>query len=182
MAEESMSPKPEDLPDDDLPQVINLIDSQSEKVQAEMVRASRSYIGSLNADETDLHQGVALDVNAHNLSANTSWIGVSQSTSASVKNSLLVATRADQIQLEGSLAGGIYSESASLGEGSQAGILVTGKVSGQNIRTVVLVARQVEGPVETMIDTRQVALASVLTGIACGAILLLGQFLFRRKN
>jgi hypothetical protein len=182
MAEESMSPKSDDLQEDELPQVINLIDSQSEKIEADMVRASRSYIGSLNADETELHQGVALNVNAHNLNANSSLVGVSQSTSTQIKNSLVVATRAEQIQLDGSLAGGIYSENTHLGEGSQTGILVAGKVTGENIRTVVLVARQVEGSVQTMLDTRQVALASVLAGIGCGLILLLGQFLFRRKK
>jgi hypothetical protein len=86
------------------------------------------------------------------------------------------------MELNNSLIGGIYTDNASLGEGAQTGILVGGKVSGEQIRTVFLVARQVEGQVETSLDTRQVALASVLTGVACGAVLLLGQFLFRRKN
>jgi len=177
-----MSPKSEDLHSDDLPQVINLVDSQTERIEAEMVRASRSYIGGLNSEETELHQGIAVDVNTHNLNANTSVVGVSQSNSVNGTNSLLVATRAGQIQLDGCLAGGIYSEHATLGEGSRTGILVTGNVTAGNIRTVMLVARNVEGQVETMVDTRQVALASVLAGIGCGAILLLGRFLFRHKK
>jgi hypothetical protein len=181
MTEENMSPKSE-VPEESMPEVVNLVDSQADKIEADLVRATRSYVGSLNAEETELHQAVALDVNAHNLNASSSFLGVSQSSVMSGKNSIIVAARADSMELNNSLAGGIYSETASLGPGAQAGILVSGQVSGESIRTVVLVARNVEGTVQTMLDTRQVALASALAGAACGLVLLAGQFLFRRKK
>jgi len=176
-----MSPKSE-LPEEGLPEVVNLIDSQAEKVEADLVRASRSYVGYLTAEETELHQAVALNVNAHNLNANTSLLGISQSISTSSNNSILLAARAERMELKGSLTGGIYADNASLADGARAGILVSGKVSGEQVRSVILVARQVEGPVETMLDTRQVALASILAGFACGLVVLLGQFLFRHKK
>jgi hypothetical protein len=40
----------------------------------------------------------------------------------------------------------------------------------------------VEGPVETMLETRQVLLASVLAGAACGVVIMLGRLLFRHKK
>ncbi len=176
-----MSPKSESI-EEAQPEVVNLIDSQADLIEADLVRTSRSYVGSLHAEEVELHQAVALDVDAQNLNANTSVIGVVQAASVTTTNSLLVAARAERLEINNSLTGGVYADNTILAEGSQTGILVTGKASGEQIRTVVLVARQVDGPVETMLDTRQVALASVLAGVACGIVILLGQFLFRRKN
>lgn len=176
-----MSPKSEMI-EDNQPEIVNLVDSQAELVEADLVRASRSYLGSLHAEEVELHQAVAVEADAQSLNANTSAIGVIQATSASINNSFVLAGRAEHLDINNSLTGAIYADNTTLGQGSQAGILVTGKASGEQIRTVVLVARQVDGPVETMLTTRQVVLASVLTGVACGTIMLLGQFFFRRKK
>lgn len=181
MTEESMSPKSEMI-EEDHPEVVNLIDSQADLVEADLVRTNRSYVGSLHAEEVELHQAVAMDTDAHNLNANMSAIGVVQAGSVYAKDSLLLAARAEHLEINNSLTGGIYAENTILGEGSQAGVLVTGKASGEKIRTVVLIARQVEGTVDTTLDTRQVALASVLTGISFGLVMLLGQFLFRRRK
>ena len=176
-----MSPKPEII-EENQPEVVNLIDSQADLIEADLVRTSRSYVGNLHAEEVELYQAIAMDVDAQILNANTSAIGIAQATSVSATNSLLLAARGEQLEINNSLTGGIYADNTNLGEGSQTGILVTGKASGEQIRSVVLIARQVEGSVQTMLDTRQVALASVLTGVACGIVILLGQFLFRRKN
>jgi hypothetical protein len=176
-----MSPKSE-LPEEGLPEVVNLIDSQAEKIEADLVRSSRSYIGNLTANESDMNQAVALNVNAHELNANTSILGVSQSVTSSSDNSILLASRAKRMELKNSLVGGVYADNANLAEGARTGILVSGKVSGEQIHTVFLVARHVEGPVETMLETRQVVLASVLAGVACGVVIMLGKLLFRHKK
>jgi len=181
MTEESMSPKSEMI-EEDQPEVVNLIDSQADLIEADLVRTSRSYVGSLHAEEVELYQAIAMDVDAQNLNANMSALGVVQAASVSSTDSLLLAARADRLEINNSLTGGIYADNAILGQGSQVGVLVTGKASGEQIRTVVLIARQVDGPVETMLDNRQVALASVLTGVVCGMVILVGQFLFRRKK
>lgn len=176
-----MSPKSE-LTEVNQPEVVNLIDSQADRIEADLVRTSRSYVSNLHAEEVEFHQAAAMDVDAQILNANTSAIGIVQAASVSATNCLLLAARGERLEINNSLTGAIYADSTNLGEGSQTGILVTGNVSGEQIRSVVLIARQVDGSVQTMIDTRQVALASVLTGVACGIVLLLGQFLFRRKN
>jgi len=176
-----MSPKSEMI-EEDQPEVVNLIDSQADLIEADLVRTSRSYVGSLHAEEVELYQAIAMDVDAQNLNANMSALGVVQAASVSSTDSLLLAARADRLEINNSLTGGIYADNAILGQGSQVGVLVTGKASGEQIRTVVLIARQVDGPVETMLDNRQVALASVLTGVVCGMVILVGQFLFRRKK
>lgn len=169
-------------PMEEIPQVINLTGSQAEQVQADLVRASRSYIGRVNADEADLHQSIAVDADVQTMNANASLVGVSQAITTRAGNSAIIAGRTEQLELSSSVAGGIYAASATLKDGSQAGILVSGDVRADSVRTVVLVARQVQGPVQTMLDTRQVALGSLIAGIAGGAVMLLGYFLFRKKK
>lgn len=176
-----MSPKSEPT-EEGLPEVVNLIDSQAERVEADLVRTSRSYIGNLSAEESDMEQAVALNVNAHELNANTSILGVSQSVTSSIDNSILLAARAERIEIKNSLVGGVYADSSSFADSARTGILVSGKVTGEQIRSVFLVARHVEGPVETMLETRQVLLASVLAGAACGMVIMLGKLLFRHKK
>jgi hypothetical protein len=178
---ETMSPRSEML-EESQPEVVNLIDSQADLIEADLVRTSRSYVGSLNAEEVELHQAAAMDVKAHTLNANSSVMGLSHATINNTRNSIVLAARSDHMDLGNSLTGAIYAENVTLAEGSQTGILVTGNATGEKIRTVVLVARQVNGPVETMLNTRQVVLASVLTGVTSGILLLLGQILFRRKK
>jgi hypothetical protein len=176
-----MSPKSE-TNEEDRPEVVNLVDSQAEKIEADLVRTSRSYIGSLSSEESEMHQAFAMNINAHNLNAGTSILAVSQSVTSTSNNSLVVAARAERMEMKNSLVGGFYADSATLADGSQTGILVSSRVSGEQIRSVFLVARQVEGPVETMLDTRQVAMASVLAGLACGLVIVLGKFFFRHKK
>ena len=171
-----------ETPLEERPQVVNLAGSQAEQVEADLVRASRSYVGRVNAEEADLHQSIAINVDVHTMNTNASLVGLSQATSTQANNSAIIAGRADHLELRNSVAAGIYAASTTLSENSQTGILVSGDVKADQVRTVVLVARQVQGPVQTMLDTRQVALGSLIAGIAGGAVMLLGYFLFRHKK
>jgi hypothetical protein len=46
---------------------------------------------------------------------------------------------------------------------------------------VILLAREVNGPVETVFDTRGAALAGLIGGIAVGMVLFAGKLLSRRR-
>ncbi|MFC2064123.1 hypothetical protein ACFLXB_03390 [Chloroflexota bacterium] len=175
-----MSPEDE-IREGDNPEIVNMIDSQVEKVEADLVRTSRTYVNTLNAEEVDLYQSGSVNTKAEIFHANSSLLGLSQGESADINNSILLAGRAVELEAKNSAIGGIYSENTNLGENTKSGILVSGNVTGEKINSVLFVARNVEGNVETILDTRQVALASVLAGIACGAVLMLGKFLFRRR-
>lgn len=167
--------------EDGNPEVVNLVDSQAEKIEADLVRTSRTYVNSLEAEEVDLYQSGSLNVNANRLNANSSFLGLAQGDSAEINNSILLTGKTTELEANNSVIGGIYSENTNIGENTRTGILVSGNVTGSQIQSFMLVARSVQGPVTTSLDTRQVALASILAGISCGAVLLLGKFLFRRK-
>ena len=59
--------------------------------------------------------------------------------------------------------------------------MVSRDVHGENIRTGILISRNVQGNVETSMDTRTAVLTGVVAGAVVGTLLMLGQFLFRRK-
>ena len=160
-----------------LPQVINLTHTQAQQVEAELVRVHQSLVGRVDGGEVDLQQSAALQISAQNISAHTTSIASVQAKSFAMHESAVAVVRATQADLDGR-AGLILAQSARMGAGSRSGLLVSNQVKTEQVRTSVLLARRVEGPVETVMDTRQVLLASLVAGIA----VLLGQFLFRRKS
>jgi hypothetical protein len=48
--------------------------------------------------------------------------------------------------------------------------------------TFVLLAREVNGPVETVLDTRGAVAAGLVAGIAIGLVLFVGGLLTRRRS
>jgi hypothetical protein len=51
----------------------------------------------------------------------------------------------------------------------------------QDSPTVILLAREVHGPVETVLDTRGALLAGLVAGVAIGMVLYVGRLLSRRR-
>ncbi|MFC2028389.1 hypothetical protein ACFLTX_00510 [Chloroflexota bacterium] len=171
----------EAMNEEENPEVVNLVDSQAERIEADLVRTSRTYVNSLDAEEVDLYQSGSLKINSGRTHAESSLLGISQGQSIEINNSILLAGRASEIKTTNSAVGGIIAENVSIGENTNTGVMVGGNVTGEKIRSGILVARHIEGPVETNLDTQQVALASILAGLACGAVIVLGKFLFRRR-
>jgi hypothetical protein len=66
-------------------------------------------------------------------------------------------------------------------QNSAVGYLVGRDVHAENVRTVVLLARNVEGNVTTTLDARGVLIAGLVGGLFSGLMLLLGRFLLRRN-
>jgi len=63
---------------------------------------------------------------------------------------------------------------------SRAGLVVAREVDGGPIRTGVLLAGRVHGPVEAAMDTREAVIAGLAAGAAAGVAFLLGRLLLRR--
>jgi hypothetical protein len=163
------------------PEVVNLVNTQAEHVDAELVRVSHSRVGKMHAEEIDITHSGAVSVSGDTVSGRDSWIGAVQGGHITLNGGGVVALQAEQMTLNGN-AGLCQANQLSMAEGSTVGILSAGKVSAEKVRTVLLLAGKVEGPVETALDTRRVLLASLVAGIATGGVLLLGKFLFRNRN
>ncbi len=163
------------------PEVVNLINTQAELVDAELVRVSNSRVGRMQAEEINITRSGVIGLSGDTVSGRDSWIGAVQGDHVTLNNGGVVALQAEQMTLNGN-AGFVKANQLDMAEGSTVGILSAGKVSAEKVRTVLLLAGKVEGPVETVLDNRRILLASLVAGIATGGVLLLGKFLFRRRD
>jgi len=59
--------------------------------------------------------------------------------------------------------------------------VISREVNGDSVRALVLLARQVNGPIEPVLDSRLVLLASLASGIGIGIVFVIGKFLSRRR-
>jgi hypothetical protein len=163
------------------PEVVNLVNAQAEHVDAELVRVSHSRVSRMRAEEIDVTRSGVIGLSGDTVSGRDSWIGAVQGGQVTLNNGGVVVLQAEQMTLNGN-AGFIQTNQLEMAEGSTVGVLAARKVSAEKVRTILLLAGKVEGPVETTLDTRRILLASLVAGIATGGMLLLGRFLFRRRN
>ena len=89
--------------------------------------------------------------------------------------------RADVIDATECGAGIVVAEDMRL-TGSRAGIAIAGKAHLRDSSTVVLLAREVNGQVETVLDTRGAVVAGLVAGMAAGLVLLAGRLITRRRS
>lgn len=103
-------------------------------------------------------------VHAENVSVEAGAVGFVQAEKASVNGytGLVVAGSADVHH-------------------SAVGYLAAREVHAEDVRTIILFARNVQGNVITTFDTRGVVIAGLVSGLFGGLMLLLGRFLLRRS-
>ncbi len=65
--------------------------------------------------------------------------------------------------------------------GSRTGLSVADRVNMENSSSVILLAREINGPVETVLDTRGALLAGLVSGIGVGLVLTVLRMLTRRR-
>jgi hypothetical protein len=127
----------------------------------------------------DLRDSASFVISADTVNARKSVIGHVEAGNLTLLESNVAASQTNSLELKGR-AGVVVADSAHF-ENGYAGVLVSRDVQGENIRTGLLISRNVTGNVETLLDTRSTILVGVVAGAVVGTILMMGQFLFRRK-
>ena len=87
--------------------------------------------------------------------------------------------QAEKVSVSG-YTGAVVAGSAHVHHG-MAGFVVGREVHVSEARTGVLLARNVQGDVTTILDTRGALIAGLTGGLFAGLMLLLGRVLFRQK-
>ena len=165
---------------DENPQVINLTTTSVEVIEAEMVRLHQSGVQEITADEVELHQSIALDITTAEISTHETALGLVTARDVEMTNSAAGAIRAQNVNVLGS-AGIVLGESVNLGN-TYAGVVAGGDIRSERIESVFLFARNVEGEVQTVVDTRSALIAGLVGGLFAGIIVLVGRIAFRRKS
>ena len=99
----------------------------------------------------------------------------------SLTNGGIGAVQATEVAIANGQAGLVYAESVDLND-SPAGLVIAQRVDGSPVQTKILLAGQVEGPVETVVDTQQVAIIGLLTGAMMGLVLFALNLIMGRKR
>lgn len=171
--------EPEELPEIDSSQVTNISHADVQTVHAELVRMHEADAENIIAQEVELRQSAAGNVKADRFSAHQSAIGMLSAKEASVEESAVGFVQAEKMSA-GGYTGVVVAGSADLQHGMA--VFVAGReVHVNEARTGILLARNVQGNVTTVLDTRGALLAGLVGGLFAGLMLMLGRALFGRK-
>lgn len=145
--------------------VVSLDGGSIETVEAETVRISQGGVERVIASEVGLERGGAGVINAET-------VGLQLSGALTV--------RGDNVTIKDSGAGIVVADKVT-GSNAYLGVTVTNSAELNGGHSVVLLAREVHGNVETILDTRGAMVAGLVAGVAVGVVLLIGGLLIRRR-
>jgi hypothetical protein len=171
--------EPEEMPETDSPQVTNISQAEVKTVRAESVRMYQADAENIIAQEVELQQSAAANVKADHFSAHLSAIAMVNAKEMSSESSAVGFVQAEKMSA-GGYTGVVLAGSAEIQHGMA--VLVAGReVQVNEARTGVLLARNIQGNVTTLLDTRGALIAGLVGGLFAGLMLMLGRVLFGRK-
>jgi hypothetical protein len=156
--------EPEKHQEDLLADVIRLDGGSIQQVEAEIVNIHQGGANRISADSVEIKQGAAIVVDAGSILMQQSATGFAQGSTIIIEDGSAAAVYGQDIQVNTSRIGLMASRHANL----------------QNSRSVILLAGEIHGNVETVMDTRQAVLAGLISGMAVGLVLFVGSLLRRR--
>jgi hypothetical protein len=162
--------------------VVNLSQTMANTVKAELVRISQGGAQKIIATEVELKQGGASHIEAQQVKLVQGGAGSIQAASVQVSEGGVGIVQAETVALTQTGVAVLYSQAVEAQADIQAGLLFARQASAKKIETKLLLAGNVEGQVETVMDTRQALLAGLGAGLMVGTLLLVGQLLAHRKS
>lgn len=171
------------VPEDDeieIPQVVNLSNVNVENVRAELVRASQSNIRNLEAEEADVNGIIVGAATAGKFSGRRVAIAAVNAQQADLRESYVGGVRGESILVSGKTAMMVAN---TINAPEAKSVIVAGaQINAENIRAGLLIGRNINGNVQTLVDGRAALAAGVLGGLIAGLVILAGKSLSRRKK
>ncbi|MCL4260404.1 MAG: hypothetical protein KJZ52_07240 [Anaerolineales bacterium] len=171
--------EPEELPEFESSQATNIMHADVQSVHAERVQMHQADAETITADEVELHQSAAGNVKATLVHARQSALGAVRAENVSVEQSAAGFVQAENVSTD-SCVGVLAAGNVEIQHGA-VGYMTAHEVRAENVRTTLLLARNVQGDVTTILDARGALIAGLVGGLFGGLMLLLGRFLLRRN-
>lgn len=146
-------------------ELISLEGGTIESVEADSVQINQGGARSIVAKDVELNRGSAITIQADNVEMHSSAAFVAQAESINAQDTNFFSSLGDVAAIKESRVGVVVAKEASL----------------ENSTSVILLARQVHGSVDTVLDTRGAALAGIVAGISVGLVIFVGNLLSRRR-
>lgn len=167
-------------PELDQPQVTELSEEQLRDVHAQAIDMHQSAAQSISASDVNMAQSAAGALKATNVNAHQAALGAVEAVQVLSEQSLIGAVQAEKASISG-FTGSVAAGTAEV-HYSVVGAVVGNEVHvADQTRTVLLVSRNVQGNVTTLMDTRGALIAGLLAGLFSGMMLLLGRMLFKHE-
>jgi hypothetical protein len=165
-------------PEVDESQVTNISQEDVRDIHAAMVRMHQADAETITADEVEMQQSAAGSVKATRVSTHQSALAAVESTEVLAEHTMLGYVQAEKASISG-YTGAVVAGSADV-RNAMAGVIVGTDIHVDESRTVLLIGRNINGNVTTLVDTRSALIAGLVGGLFAGIMLLLGRTLFRR--
>jgi len=147
-------------------EVINLRGGSLASVEAELVRIHQGGANRIVASDVEIYQGGAASIQADSLAMH-------QVGAAIVQGNLISA--------QGSYIGGAVADELGLHD-THAGVAIGRSVEMKDSSALLVLAGEVHGSVEPILDARRAALAGLVAGVAVGLVLFVGSLLTRNRR
>ncbi len=171
--------EPNNSPESD-ESVAHISETEVQNVQAQSVQMQQAAAQTISASDVEMHQSAAASLKATNVSAHQSALAAVEATEVLSQESFTGMVQADKASLSG-YTGAVVAQTAEF-HYSVAGVVVGNEVHiSDQSRTLLLIGRNVQGNVTTLMDTRSALIAGLLGGLFGGIMLLLGRALFKRE-
>jgi hypothetical protein len=135
----------------------------------------------IQTTQVDVLRGGVTEITAQHVNFRDGGVVQVQAESMDFAEGVIFLASAQQAEVKESSLGALFADSASL-QDSSVNLVVARKVQGSPVRTAVLLAGRVDGPVETSLDTPRALLAGLAAGVGMGLVLMLNRLLFGRRR
>lgn len=166
-------------PEIDESQLTNISQETVRDVHAEMVRMHQADAETITADEVEMQQSAAGNVKATRLTARQSAVATVEATEVLAEQAALGYVEAEKASISGYPAV-VVAKSADVNN-AVAGVVVSKDIQLTESRTILLIGKNINGNVTTLVDTRTALIAGLVGGLFAGIMFLLGRNLSARK-
>jgi hypothetical protein len=159
--------------------VFNLSNDCLDSIQAQYVRLNQSSVGEVNADSVEIRDSNTGQVVSHqfNQGGGISWF--IDTDNANIQNSAAGIVRSQSAIINGN-SGLVFSQATGIKD-SQVGLVVSREIDADHVQSVFLMAGEVKGTVETVVDSRNIFLFGLAAGLGLGLVSAILR-LFKKKR
>ncbi len=148
---------------------------EKSEFQRELAIIEGELVGDVTAQEVRMNQSGASHISASKVEMNQSGAEVINSEKVEARQSLAIAVRAKECSFEESRLGFIQADKAEISS-STVGVAFCQSIRSQNGRAFLVLAREVAGSMETVLDGSTAFKFGLGVGLAFGIVSILRSF------
>jgi len=152
---------------------IGLAHCSAGDIQSESVRMAQSAARSVRTTELSATMSAALQVDAQEAEMRLCGVGLLDVDHAEIRQSVVYGVMGQEVSLKSCYAKTAVSQGSLHASQSLIGIAAAREIEASEVRTGILIAKDVRGTVRTLLDTKAAAVFGAAFGAAFAAVWLL---------